>query len=96
MAWTLQNIMRLPGERPGVYVYFDDKGRALYAGHGSERGVKARLIDAWYRRGDYRTDAVKKEMREKIAKVDIIWGNNIYDNYALEAKLKKECLYNVR
>ncbi len=77
-------------------MFFDEDGKFLYNGSGAERGVKARLIDVWYRRGDYHTDPVKKELREKIAKVDIVWGKNVFDNRELEAQLKKNGPYNRR
>lgn len=47
-------------------------------------------------RGDYATIPKKRELRKKIAKVDIQWGKNVYDNREIELKQKQGLVGNTR
>ena len=96
MPFTLRNIEALPDGRPGIYSFYDKNGKLLYVGSAAERGVKARLDDTYRRRGDYHTIPSKRKLREKIAKVDIQWGKNVYDNRELELKKKQGLPFNTR
>jgi len=96
MPFTLRNIKALPEGRPGVYYFYDKDGNRIYTGSAAERGVKARLEDTFYKRGDYATIPKKRELRKKIAKVDIQWGKNVYDNREIELKQKQGLVGNTR
>lgn len=96
MPFTLRNIKALPEGRPGVYFFYDNHGNRIYTGSAAERGVKARLEDTFYKRGDYATIPAKRELRKKIAKVDIQWGKNVYDNREIEMKKKQGQPFNAR
>ena len=96
MPFTMRNIEALPDGRPGIYSFYDKNGKLLYVGSAAERGVKARLDDTYRRRGDYHTIPSKRKLREKIAKVDIQWGKNVYDNREIELKKKQGLPFNTR
>lgn len=85
--------------RPARYAFFSRRKKLIYTGSAGlerqkkkeeERGVRDRLIDHYYERGDHRTVPGKMGLSKEAAFFDVQYGKSVYDNRQTERELKQK------
>jgi excinuclease UvrABC nuclease subunit len=97
--FTLHEIERTP-DRPGLYLLYNKRKKPIYVGSAGKakkpangekpRGVRSRLRDEYYQRGDARTVPRKIHLAEKAAFFDVQLNNRVYENRERERRLKRQ------
>lgn len=96
--FTLHEIERTP-DKPGLYLLYSKQKKPIYVGSAGKaklvkgekpRGVRSRLRDEYYLRGDARTVPGKDKLAEKAAFFDVQLNNRVFENREKERKLKRQ------
>lgn len=93
----MHEIERTP-DKAGLYVLFSKRKKPIYVGSAGKakpngekpRGVRSRLRDEYYQRGDARTVEGKDKLAEKAAYFDVKLNNRVYENREEERRLKRQ------
>jgi len=87
--------------KPASYALFSRRKKLIYTGSAGldetkrqkkkeeERGVRDRLIDHYYERGDHRTVPGKMDLSKEVEFFDVRYGK-VYDNRQTERELKQK------